>query len=1004
MNISKLIQANSLIYRRYYILIITAIIIMTAVITGSFAIGDSVRNTLINRVKYRLGNTETIIYSKNSFFNETLAYSLGKNVSGILLVNGFVSDKGRYIPVMVWGVDSTFQTDIFIDAYQSASSQITPLINGTAVINHTLAKELNYSAKELVLRLPSTGLVPSGSLFVTKTYTTSMRLTVSGIAEPDLGGDISLKNEQIIPCNIFVNRSELASLLNIDGKINLILSSMQLAEDDLNYSWTPYMSGIKVDGNIVTSDRVFLQNEVVENIVSSSSKDGKLYNNDVNRIFAYLANSLSCKHDTVPYSFVAAVDNYNNITLNDYDIILSDYTAKRLHVAIGDTIRMKFYVSEDLKKLQEKEVLLRIVEIVPTEKLMQDSILKANFPGLSDVENCTDWDSDLPIDMNRIETEDEDYWNKYRVTPKALVPYKTLAPYWSNSYGCATAIQLNESPDLSHLTPSLTGINLIHPREASLNAAKNGINFTMLFFALGIFIIIAAILLLLTPLTEMLFNRRNEFVLLSAIGFSRSRIVSILWKESVQIAFIASVLGVIAGIIYNTLIILLLNTLWNDAVHSSDFNLYIGADTIILGLSFGFVITLLVLRITLVKAANKSEKPILTNNKPFSEVPVFSFNRLIRADLYFNRKRAWLSFIALLSGSLIVFFTGLNRRSFNDVQQLQNSTGGYTLWAETSVPVYHNINTETGRNKLSLRDLPDNTKFLQLLRYSADDASCLNLNKISQPTVLGVDCNELLNNHFDIKNSIYTSETNVIKAVSNISSDDSCVVYPALIDETTLLWGLQRTLGDTLEYENNLGKTIKLQLVATLHNSVFQGNILIEKELFKKIWSDITGSEIALIQTDYTQTEVVKMLIEQALSEYGVRVMPTASRLKEFNSVTDTYLTIFLVLGGLGLLLGLFCFIIVVRKDLASRIEQILLLRALGYTDARISQLLATEIRIIPVAAITFGFVLSLFAIIGGITNVSLGVWFTTIFFAVFFVVGVWIFVKKQILNILSAL
>jgi len=44
-------------YRRYYRLVSFAVILMTAVLTGSLLLGDSVRGTLVQRVAERLGST-----------------------------------------------------------------------------------------------------------------------------------------------------------------------------------------------------------------------------------------------------------------------------------------------------------------------------------------------------------------------------------------------------------------------------------------------------------------------------------------------------------------------------------------------------------------------------------------------------------------------------------------------------------------------------------------------------------------------------------------------------------------------------------------------------------------------------------------------------------------------------------------------------------------------------------------------------------------------------------
>jgi len=209
----------------FYRLIAIAVIVAVAVITGSLVVGDSVRSTLIKRVEERLGKTETVIFSRYSFLDDSIIAHFPMNVEtrhatslhssgnprGVLLSNGFVSVAGRFIPVMVWGV-----------APEGGESGIE---KGHAKINRALFNEIKPSqAKDLVLRLPSGGMVPLGSMFVTDTYTTSLRLTLDSVIPVEQGGNINLKNEQTIPFNIFVNREELAEAMDVPGKINVILS------------------------------------------------------------------------------------------------------------------------------------------------------------------------------------------------------------------------------------------------------------------------------------------------------------------------------------------------------------------------------------------------------------------------------------------------------------------------------------------------------------------------------------------------------------------------------------------------------------------------------------------------------------------------------------------------------------------------------------------------------------------------------------------------------------
>jgi putative ABC transport system permease protein len=983
---STLTKANTKHYRRYYLLIMAATLIMTAVIAGSLMVGEAVRYTLISRVKERIGGTETVIFSKNSFFESALANTppLGKSARPVLLSNGFIPDAGRLIPVMVWGVDDK---DIPADG---------------AKINGTLADELSLKKQQpadLALRLPATGLVPSGSLFVTDSYTTSLRLSFAGIVDAKDGGNLNLKNEQIIPCNIFVNRNELASALKVEGKINLIFSDNIISAAELAEVWSPSLSGISERGTgkftEITSDRIFLQRDMVEAIEKS--------NRNVNRLFSYMANSLAAKGDAIPYSFVTAMDEYNGRQLKSNEIVLSDYAAARLRAEKNDTIQLTCFVSGDLKTLSEETVTCCVADIVPIYQLVEDKTLSAEFPGLSDVEKCTDWDSDMPIDMSRVTKEDEDYWAQYRSTPKAIIAYSAIADKWSNAYGSATALRISGTPNMSRLEPSMLGIQIIHPREAGLAAAQNGIDFASLFLALGIFIVFSAVLLMLVPLSEMVFCRRNELALMNALGFPKQRTVKLLWTEALAVVLRASPVGVAAGVCYTALMLLLLNSLWSGAVHTDGFTLFPTARAMLAGWAASTAIALLLLRIAIVRAVGKADKPRPVKPVRIRQGRLFTRTKLIWAGLYANKKRAWLSFATLASGVLIVFSVGLNRRGFADSSQLRSGTGGYSLWCESSVPVYHNIATPEGRRKLALNDLPEDMQVLQLLRYSADDASCLNLNKVTQPTVLGVDMESLKNSDFKVLQSVYEGDIPVFDAFRTALRSAAGNVYPVMVDETTLLWGLQKKTGDTIRYEAGNGRVVYLQLAAALQNSIFQGNLLMDKKLFSEVWSEITGSEITLFKVKDPEIGAVQKQVSQALSEYGVRAMPATQRLKEFNSVTDTYLTIFLTLGGLGLLIGVASFIIVVRKNLASRGEQIALYRSLGFTDRKIADLLTAENRIVPISAVGFGVAMSLAGVNGSVANVSPGVWATAVVFMAALTASVWVFtartVKRQIGN-----
>ena len=1028
-------------FARFYGLTAIAVALMTGVITGSLVTGDSVRSTLIRRVSERLGRTETVIFAQNSFVDRALLDDPSfAGARGILMTRGFVSDGGKLIPVTVYGVD-----DVSVPA------------NG-AKINRALEKEFAGGVpSDIVLRLPATGLTPSGSLFVTENYTTVLRLAFSGAVETDDGGNLSLKNEQTIPFNIFLHRDDLAEALEVEGKINLVLLDRAFSSEELARAWRPVHSGLKTrvaNGETeIYSDRTFIQGEAVDAVLRR--------NPTTNRLFSYLANSIERGERSIPYSFVTALDRYADETLSDHHAVLSDYAAARLGARIGDTISLSYFVSRDLKTLSERSRAFKVTKIVPLAELQADGGLSVDFPGLSNVEKCTDWNSDLPIDMNRIGDEDERYWKLYRNTPKILAGYGALALDWGNAYGTATALRVDGDAeetalrDIQDLKPEMFGIRLIRPREAGMEAARNGVDFAGLFLALGFFIVVSAVLLMMVPLSEMFQVRRNETALLESLGYSRRRIAALFGREAAPVVLVASLVGALLGPVYTGAILLLLGGVWRGATQTSGFSLVPDAGTIVAGLIAGTVISTTALWLLLRKGSRdgfgtgkktsreprrKSAKSVRAKLAPallaatlaaatalplLADDPTMAFvasgalltaaaavfgndflrragknpkaemkvSRLIWATIYARRRQALLSFVTLAFGVFIVFSVGLNRRNFADPSRHLEATGGYSLMCETSVPIHHNLDTRQGREKLALVDLPPETETVQFSRYGADDASCLNLNRVATPTVLGVDTEILARSDFDIARSPYGDKAATFAAMRTTTDG----TIPALVDETVLEWSLMRKLGDTIAYVGNKGRRVAVRLVGTLKNSIFQGNVLIDKRFFAEAWSETAGSELMLVKVDERNVAATKNLLSQALSDYGVRVTATVDRLKELNGVTDTYLSIFMTLGALGLLLGIMSFVIVVRKNLSARRYEIELYRTLGFGDDTVKSILYKENVATPLYALATGVMASIVGASAGFAAIGVSLWIAVLGFTLVFAGCVMGFVRVVI-------
>lgn len=988
-------------YRRFYRLVVFAVILMMAVLTGSLMLGDSVRGTLVQRVSERLGKTETIITSGTGFMSENLIHHPVQNhAQGYLLMDGFLSVGEKLLPVYVWGTDA---------------DSLSP---GEALINEPLRSKLssaNSQSSTLILHLPSHNLVPSGSLFVTKSYATQMRVNVTGVKSVEEGGNLLLKNEQTLPLNVFVNRRYLAENVELEGKINLVLSNDFVSEDQLATHWTPEMSGIHLTDSALTCDGVFIPQDIVDRF-STVGEHTTLY-------FSYFVNELSSIHSPLSvlhYSFVTAVNEWQGEPLDGKDIILSDYAAKRMNVHEGDSVRMEYFITKHLKNLDTQAQTLRVKRIVPLSSFRHDSLLMADFSGLTHVEKCTDWDSDLPIDMSLIQKEDEDYWYAYRQTPKAIVSYEAVSADWSSAFGSATAMRFTSRPDIS-LSPSDANVQLNHPRAQGLKAATGGVDFASLFLSLGFFIILAAVLLMKNPLLEMFTQREDEIQLYRQLGFSDKKIGLTLFREAFGVILFASPFGVIAGLLYSSLTLWLLGNVWSGATHTEGFALHIKFLTLFAGWVIGLLICAFVLWRVLRSQLRRSKpssasffRPLSSSLLPLtpyflllltigliainfiwlhsivlfvicgllwvltwglflrlsvfrsalpfvpsknSQSSTFSRSNLTWQSIRSSFRQHHLAYWTLSLGVFMVFAVGLNRPDFSQSDQV---TLGYQFYVDSRVPIQYDLNNPAVRRKLSLQYLPDSTEFLGFLRHTQDEASCLNLNQVSTPTVLA-------------PLSVLPMEG---QKAEHLEDMESSLPWGKLesgvyIDQEALMWGLKKSVGDTLFYQNDRGESVPVVIAGTYPTGIFHGNAIMSPEEFRRLWPKEVGVEVLLMRSSHP--DEAAELLSTAMSEYGLNIQTMKERMDMFFEVTETYLIIFLTLGGLGLLLGIFSLMIIVRKNLTAQATTIRQYCAMGFSEELIKKLLLRENLIVPFYAVAVGATGSVISISANIAGAGMG-------------------------------
>lgn len=890
-------------YKRFYRLVAVAVAVMTAVLTGSLVLGDSVRGSLMARVAERLGDAETLVQTGTGFLSDSiLQRPLLSSARGYLMAEGFVSVNGQMQPVTVWGTDAD------------------SIAQGEALINSSLFPF--RSSFPIVLHLPSTSLVPSGSLFVSDRYSTQLRLHVKGVKSAADGGNLWLRNEQVRPCNIFVNRQQLAEALGVRGKVNIILSPAHFTTADFAAIWRPEDSGLRIQdtsigiqpSTIVSTDRVFLTQSVVDVLQPKA------------RYLAYFVNSLG----SIPYSFVTATDQ-----LHGDETILTDYTARRLKAHVGDSVTMDYYVSRGaLKQLETRSHRFRVSAIVPIAEFQQQrELLTADFPGLSGVERCTDWDSDLPVDMSRITPADEAYWQSCRQLPKALVSLDAVGSDWTGYYGVATKIVVEKvgSGELAAaegLAAADSPLFTIHSslKTSALSAAQNGTDFGTLFLALGFFIILSALLLMQNPLSEMYHLRRPEIQLLAVLGFSRRQVFRRLFCEALPVLPAAVVAGVLLGYAYAALILWLLSGPWSGATHTDGFTLHANPLTVLLALLVTAVLSLILLSLTIRSALKTQSSTLRTQpSKLCSAASLRSAVSLQHSALRYYRRQHRLSFWTMALGVLTVFAVGINHPDADHFST--EATGGYEYYAESRIPIPYDLSTPAARRHLHLDSLPAATRFLQLPRHTEDEASCLNLNRVFTPSVVGM--------------PLAAMPAFGIDTVQNQK-------FKVFIDEEALLWSMMRQVGDTLTYHASDGREVPVVIAGTYPTGIFHGNAIMPLDTYRQLWPDELGTRIILSESE-------RFALSSSLSDYGLAVTTTRDRLRMFFEVTDTYLRIFLSLGGIGLILGLASLLVFIRKNLAARRDEFRLYQTLGFTDDAIVSLLRREQLVVPLLAIVAG-------------------------------------------------
>ena len=1055
-------------YLRFNLTVAIGVAISTAILTGGLIVGDSVRYSLEQSTRYRLGGTRTAITTGDRFIRASLAAMLQEELSDPLdndhdavcapmfqLEGVATSDGGRLRVnrIHVLGVNDQF------DLIADTSSYFGNLSSDEVIISENLAERLEVGAGDFImLRIRKASVMPMNTPFVSDVHTTvSARVRVKAMAGiPELGR-FSLKISQTAPFNIFISLDQLNRIMDLEDRANIMLIShdgtLQHEEitTSLRKTWKPADAGLKIReiaslGEIeLYSDRVFIEPAIIAAFENPGA--------DQHEVLTYFVNSIIAGTKQTPYSFVSTLSVGQNTGISqrgkfiagtgelspgENGIIVNEWLASDLGLVPGDTLRLEYFVPGPLRRLEEHTVSLKVEGVVPIEGLFADMSLIPDLPGLSDAGHCRDWEAGIPIDLEKIRDKDEDYWNKYRGTPKAFISLQTAGRLWKNRFGDITAMRY-PAEEMDHeslvkvfrdnLDPADLGIRVEDIMDSGLRAARNGVDFSELFIALSFFILLSSIILTALLFHLNLAGRIRQAGTMATWGYSKKLIRSIYLIEGGFIALLGGLPGVLFAILYTRFVFRMLERVWSDIVRTSVLEISIQPPTLLIGLLVCIFISWLAIYYILQRNLRKEIVQIqrsltfryrkqsllfkifpgslaalisallvliqILGTKPLSDMVFMmaggllfisfilfidqllriprpggsvslSLNQVVQRNIAGNRQRSLTIILLFALGTFSVVLTGANRRNpHNEINDESSGTGGFQYFAEATIPILHDLNDPEVRY---VSGLEGDYSFVQFRKNDGDDASCLNLNRVSNPVLLGVDP-ALMEGRFSFVAS--SPDLDPEKPWGSLEKELDGGLIPGIADQTVIQWGLGKKIGDTLFYHSETGDTLRIKLIGGIAPSVLQGNMIISDRHFLTFFPSSSGASVYLVDVAHDTGVDPQNDLSRAFRDNGWYMTESAARLAEFASVQNTYLSIFTLLGILALILGTVGLGIVLIRNIIERASEIGLFRAMGFGPGHIFRIFFLEYFFLISAGILAGLLAAILATLPGLLSLD---------------------------------
>ena len=564
------------------------------------------------------------------------------------------------------------------------------------------------------------------------------------------------------------------------------------------------------------------------------------------------------------------------------------------------------------------------------------------------------------------------------------------------------------------VTPQAAGVQVMALRELAVAATDAPVDFAGLFLGFSIFLVAASLALVGLLFGLLVENRRGEAGALLAMGWPTWRVRALFLGEGFGVALLGAGAGTYGGLYYTQLVLSALSGVWSAATGGVAITFYAAPISLVIGLIGALCSAMLAMIWVSWSAWRRPIRELLSGESHaalgartvgrrlfFNSVMALCllgggallghgvWKRQIDPEAFFCggsllliaflmgcrailgwfatgrlraiRHLAWrnagrrpgraVAVIAVLAaGAFLVLSVEVFRKEpSSGIGARDSGTGGFALFGELATPVYEDLNLLPVRDNLGL-PANDEVKVLAIRVRDGEDASCLNLNRAVQPRVLGVP-SEALQKLGAFRFVEPQSSWGILRAGAFEDGEP----IPAAVDEETLLWALQKKLGDVLQIPDGRGGSVRVRLAATLAGSILQGALLVDEARFVEAFPAVGGYRLLLVDAPQQQMKAVSADWSYALQDRGLELRPASWRLAELQSVSNTYLAIFQVLGGLGVLLGAVGVGVVAGRNVVERRAELAILEASGWARSKVVRLLLWELLALVLAALAVG-------------------------------------------------